>query len=124
MIDLNKDVQLEELKDMQSYFPHGFKPPIDYKGAWTLNKASNTLERRAHLNRETIGDMKVRFEIMKQENNDHNQKQDFTVSMIGKQNGQSLLDSGREEDLLLIKLGKYTKKNLIESSKAPLLKKR
>ena len=45
------------------------------------------MERRAHLNRETIGDMRVSFEIIKKENHDQYQKQDFTVSMIGKQNG-------------------------------------
>ena len=52
---------LVQIKDLESYFPIGFRPAIDYKGSWSIDKSKNMIVRHAHDNRETIGDMRVTF---------------------------------------------------------------
>ena len=76
---------MDKVANLEDCFPLGFKAPIDYKGTWVLNKETNSIERRAHSHRDTIGDMRVEFYTMK--DNTSNRGEDSSkllISMIGK----------------------------------------
>ncbi len=55
---------LTHINNLKDHFPLGFTSPIDYKGKWSISESGNYLERKAHPGRETIGDMKVYFEAL------------------------------------------------------------
>eukprot|EP00347_Sterkiella_histriomuscorum_P011826 403370955 len=167
--DFSESYYLTLLDNIDKYFPLGFHPPVDYKGAWTMNGERNMLERKAHHNRETIGDMRVHYYTIVPQNNrkqlgfdQDTLKQKFhtdsfdlalrrnlqshlqldnpvTVSIIGKQKGMSIKGLSKQsegvshssqifkdntEDLLIIKIGEFTKKELIREETKDIKRRR
>ncbi|CDW75470.1 UNKNOWN [Stylonychia lemnae] len=115
---LSGSLAMAHLKDVESYFTLGFKPALDYKGSWMIDKKGDTITRQAHENRETIGDMKVMFYTLKEQSSIKEDRK-LVMSIIGKQVGNSIAN----DDHLMISIGKKSLKQIIHEEQRPIQKK-